>query len=98
MRSAPAGSSWISAAIELSVLNRKCGCTRDSSDASCASAASRRASASSRSFVRSASVRLVEAARNDSRTVTKIPNVNVTTMEALSELASQVAMMPAPFR
>ena len=41
IRSAPAGSSWISAAIELSVLNRKCGCTRDSSDASCASAASR---------------------------------------------------------
>ena len=66
IRSAPAGSSWTSAAIEFSVLNRKCGCTRDSIDASCASAASRRASASSRSFVRSATVASLSRERIDS--------------------------------
>ena len=55
----------MSEAIEFSVLNRKCGCTRDSSEASCASAAIRRASASSRSFVRSATPRVVEAAAHD---------------------------------
>ena len=40
IRSAPSGSRGISDAMEFSVLNRKWGCTRDSSDASCASLAS----------------------------------------------------------
>ncbi len=60
-RSADAGLSRTRAAIEFSVLKRKCGSTRASSEASCASAASRRASASSRSFVRSATVVVAEA-------------------------------------
>src|SRR3954470_1261308 len=80
IRSAPAGSSCTSAAIEFSVLNRKCGCTRDSIEASCASAATRRASASSRSFVRSASVASSSRLRIISYAVMKRPMVSVATM------------------
>ena len=62
-----------SAAIEFSVLNRKCGSTRASSDASCASAATRLASASSRSFVRKATVVLVRRKRSSPMTVAARP-------------------------
>ncbi len=96
MRSAPAGSSWTSAAIEFSVLNKKCGWTRDSIDASCASAARRRASASSRSFVRSATVVSSSRERIVSSTVTKIPKVSVMMIDAFSDPAIHAAMMLAP--
>jgi len=55
-RSARAGSSGMSDEMELSVLKRKCGWIRDSSEASCASVASLRARSRSSSLVRSCSV------------------------------------------